>query len=394
MKNNIGEKIFGLLCFLFAVVFLIGAIINGDEKAIVFSILLFCIIVIPIIIIVIVSLVCDYKDNIKVKQYRKIKNKEHKSIFEKIYIKAFQNKFDDELKEIIRNFDIKDLKDFDVKICNKDLVQIYYRYNKFQVFTFIDDNKIMYYIDTPQRYDGSKENKLFESKKYFCKKTNEYNSLDELYNEFIFKTKSIQNDVNEFIDKTYVDDVFNGRLFNKLKNLKNYMKTEGVLALIFGTFITSALVAMLIYVFNTWDMFDSAFSFVCFIVVYSFLVLFFLFFMICGAYYVITLIRMKKDINKKEILTVSGKPKKVRICNDQYSRYSKTRYIRYLKVWFDNVVVIIPFSNREILMNPENKKICYQECLKVNKELTYLKRSKIVIKGDNSYLECVKKYLL
>lgn len=394
MNENKVIKVIKILVFLLACAFLIGVIMYGNIEVIVFFSLMFSIIVIPIVICYIVSFFSDCKDNIKVKQYRKFKNKESKSIFEKIYIKAFQNTFDDELKEIIRNFDIKDLKEFDVEICNKDLVQIYYRYNKFQVFTFIDDNKIMYYIDTPQRYDGSKENKLFESKKYFCKKTNEYNSLDELFNEFVFKTKSIQNDVNEFIDKTYVDDVFNGRLFNKLKNLKNYMKTEGVLALIFGTFITSALVAMLIYGFNTWDIFDSVFSFICFIAVYSFLVLFFLFFMICGAYYVITLIRMKKDINKKEILTVSGKPKKVRICNDQYSRYSKTRYIRYLKVWFDNVVVIIPFSNREILMNPENKKICYQECLKVNKELTYLKRSKIVIKGDNSYLECVKKYLL
>ena len=87
-----------------------------------------------------------------------------------------------------------------------ETIHIYYRYNRFTVYTYIKDDKVSYHIDTPEEYDGTKENKLFENKKYFSKKINDYNSVKEFLNEFALVTSSIQNDVNNFVDNNIVDD--------------------------------------------------------------------------------------------------------------------------------------------------------------------------------------------
>lgn len=394
MNNERVSKIFGILAYLIVICLFIKSIVSEEVTAIVVSGLLLVFFSVVFVFLVIFDYKFNNQKNMKVKKYRKIRNKENKSIFEELFIKAFQNKLDDEIREITKEFDIKNIKNFEVELIDKETIHIYYRYNRFTVYTYIKDDKVSYHIDTPEEYDGTKENKLFESKKYFSKKINDYNSVKEFLNEFALVTSSIQNDVNTFVDNNIVDDVFNGRLYHKLLNFSKVIKLEGFLCSILGFIMIGFFIYMFYLGIFKWEYDGKLFATILGIIMCLFLTLFLFYMTFYGLQLLKIWFGMIKDIENREVCTIKDEVIKVKIKHDEASRYSRIRYIRYIKVYFKDLSVYIPFSNNEILNNPENIKKCVKECMIVNRELTYLKRSKVVIKGDNAFYAIVKKHLL
>ena len=148
--NDKAFKIIGVLLYLIVFLLMIGAIINGNEKVIVVSVIVFAYITITIIAMFIASFSVDYKENKKVKEYRRFKNKDNQSVFEKLYMKAFQNKLDDELLEInTKSTFLTDITALQISGYFDNAIKIYKNINSTKPYLDISLHHINHYNETP-----------------------------------------------------------------------------------------------------------------------------------------------------------------------------------------------------------------------------------------------------
>ena len=100
-----------------------------------------------------------------------------------------------------------------------------------------------------------------------------------------------------------------------------------------------------------------------------------------------------KDFNEQNTSIIKGNPYKVKVGKMLRSKYSDAYELIYLKLFIDDSILYIPFSNETIKNKKNIKKVC-EECKNINVELTYLLESKVVIDGEKPYVKIIEKYLL
>ena len=102
---------------------------------------------------------------------------------------------------------------------------------------------------------------------------------------------------------------------------------------------------------------------------------------------------MKSDISKKVVLEIEDSPIKMRLIIRKPTKYSTTRDIRYMKLYFKNgLKLIVPFDQVIFFNSKINLKELYKECLEFKcVKLKYLEKSKVVILGADKYVKKVKK---
>ena len=108
--------------------------------------------------------------------------------------------------------------------------------------------------------------------------------------------------------------------------------------------------------------------------------------------------RLNTDIDNKRIKNIeSSKPIDIKY-KIYKGRRSSRRYLKYIKIKFSNVTLILPFRKTIYLGYFGNYRseldICKEKLLKVNANLKYFEKSKVILSGASEYYEIIKNYIV
>ena len=319
---------------------------------IVFIFLLFCII--------------DFKWYLERKRKNKhiesLKNKENKTVFDKLYLQIYNEKFESNFKRLLDQKNIKEIRSLFSYEKDLNTVKINFNYKGFDIDLFIEENNAYYLIDTPSKYDVLEENEKFENEKKEILSSLSFNTLDEYINYLVDSINKIKEEVDIFSRIYTVDNVFNGRLKKRINAFTTYCNKGTVI-------IALGIIVLIMFIILTLCLaFDSEFK-------DDHLALYIIMALICVASiafciaYIIIGIKyhklskiIDKDFNEQNTSIIKGNPYKVKVGKMLRSKYSDAYELIYLKLFIDDSILYIPFSN-EIINNKKNiekkKKIWY-----------------------------------
>lgn len=357
---------------------------------------LLVIIIIFIVFIFTISCIMEFKWYLERKRENKhiesLKSKENKTVFDKLYLQIYSEKFDNNLKKLLDQKNIKEIRSLYSYEKDLNTLKINFNYKGFDIDLFIEENNAYYLIDTPSKYDVLEENEKFENEKKEILSSLSFNTLDEYINYLVDSINKIKEDVDTFSKIYSVDNVFNGRLKKRINAFTTYCNQGnefialGILLIIFNIFM---------FGFSFFIEFQNDL-----LGIYIMLLLMFIALCIGAIISIVKGVKYKKlskiidkDFNEQNTSIIKGNPYKVKVGKTLTSKYSVTYELIYLKLFIDDSILFIPFSN-EIIKNKKNiKKVC-EECKNINVELKYLTESKVVIDGEKPYVKIIEKYLL
>lgn len=118
----------------------------------------------------------------------------------------------------------------------------------------------------------------------------------------------------------------------------------------------------------------------------------------------VNLVKLNKDINKKRIgkLTVTSKPIKIKFVYNIYRR-SYNVSIKYIKIYFKDKTLILPFENdiylERSIFNGFRRKYKLNELINklinepIISKIAYLKKSKVILSGGLKYYKIINEWL-
>ena len=339
-------------------------------------------------------LLSDFKEkkyNSDLNKYKEeLKAKQNLDFFEELQLLCLQRKLSQYLKERLK---IKDISNIETKIQYMGYgVDIYYRYRNSEIYFRIQRSTLEFSIDTPEKYDYVKGNDAIEKvKKFSLESIKSMNDFVLVLSDKIIETKEI---IMNFYDTAKVDDLFDGKTINMLESFKSINQSEGILVSIFSLlicFIMSILTYQFIFneQFRTFPI-NEILKFKNILLTLGLLAMdgFGLFGLIFGLKHIIVYNKIKSDFINRDVLDIEGKITKVHVKYDSHRGHYRFKSI-ILKI--EGIKVII--SLRSIfIQNKHWIKEFKNEIINTNMKVKYLKRSRLVIEGQNKYLGLVKKY--
>lgn len=358
---------------------------------------LLVIIIIFIVFIFTISCIMEFKWYLERKRENKhiesLKSKENKTVFDKLYLQIYSEKFDNNFKRLLDQKNIKEIRSLYSYEKDINTLKINFNYKGFDIDLFIEENNAYYLIDTPSKYDVLEENEKFENEKKEILSSLNFNTLDEYINYLVDSINKIKEEVDIFSKIYTVDNVFNGRLKKRINAFTTYCNKGTVI-------IALGIIVLIMFIILTLCLaFDSEFKddhLALYIIVALICVASIAF---CIAYIIIGIKYHKlskiidKDFIEQNTSIIKGNPYKVKVGKMLRSKYSDAYELIYLKLFIDDSILYIPFSNETIKNKKNIKKVC-EECKNINVELTYLLESKVVIDGEKPYVKIIEKYLL
>jgi len=339
-------------------------------------------------------LLSDFKEkkyNSDLNKYKEeLKDKQNLDFFEELQLLCLQRKLSQYLKERLK---IKDISNIETKIQYMGYgVDIYYRYRNSEIYFRVQRFTLEFSIDTPEKYDYVKGNDAIEKvKKFSLESIKSMNDFVSVLSDKIIEIKEI---IVNFYDTAKVDDLFDGKTLNMLESFKSFNQSEGILVSIFSIllcFIMSVLTYQFIFneQFRTFP-FNEILKFKNILLTLGLLAMdgFGLFGLIFGLKHIIVYSKIKSDFINRDVLDIEGKITKVHVKYDSHRGHYRFKSI-ILKI--EGIKIII--SLRSIFV--QNKhwiKEFKNDIINTNMKVKYLKRSRLVIEGQNKYLGLVKKY--
>lgn len=339
-------------------------------------------------------LLSDFKEkkyNSDLNKYKEeLKAKQNLDFFEELQLLCLQRKLSQYLKERLK---IKNISNIETKIQYIGYaVDIYYRYRNSDIYFRIQRSTLEFSIDTPEKYEYVKGNDAIEKVKKFSLES--IKSMDDFVSVLSDKIIEIKEIIVNFYDTAKVDDLFDGKTINMLESFKSFNQSEGILVSIFSLlicFIMSILTYQFIFneQFRTFPI-NEILKFKNILLTLGLLAMdgFGLFGLIFGLKHIIVYNKIKLDFINRDVLDIEGKITKIYVKYDSYREHYRFKSI-ILKI--DGIKVII--SLRSIfIQNKHWIKEFKNEIINTNMKAKYLKRSRLVIEGQNKYLGLVKKY--
>ena len=322
-----------------------------------------------------------------------LKGKKYKTGFEELFILSCDERDDIYVNNYLRTIKNKKIKTMKIEPKDTNQLLISCKYLSFDIDMFVSNTSIELMIDSPAKYDGTKENKELEKKKIYKIESIHNTSIESLVDYLLTIIEENSLIIEQFKSLNEVDSVINGRLINKLSQISRYMKMEGFITAIGAPFFV-ALFALPIFMIAFEDGFNkNLLSSIIIIIVCGPFAIFMMVLFIYGIDYILKYINMKNDLANKRTDVIEERPIKVRLVRDQKTRYCSFRTIRYLVLRYSHHRrVIIPFVEYIDFKPKYSIKESYNECINLPpKRLTYLKKSKIVIMGGEPYIKIIKK---
>ena len=392
--NKKENKVVYIVLSIFFVVFLIEGIVQKDYKLLMKLVFAILILVIMFAIAAICYLAFELDFKLVIREFNKLKSKEQKTVYEELFVLSYQNKLDDLLLLKLKETKLESISNIRTVNQSKNAIAIHYNTGSCPIKLEITREDIKYDIDLPTKYDGLKKTKEFERKTSTNVKTDSFIDIDVFLDSLILLMENIKIDIDNFKDENKVDEFFNGRLISKLKQSTRYLLAEGLIGFIGGSIIFGFLLFTFLYLPSEPTIKETINKNIIPFIILILIEILMLGITIYGANYLIKYIRMKKDISNKRINVMKEKPYRVRIIYDQPSKHSKTKKLRYIKLYFKSKSLLIPFAHPEYFTKTKNLKLTKDKLLEINNDLTYLEKSRLVVKGSSKYINTVKKYLL
>lgn len=339
-------------------------------------------------------LLSDFKEkkyNSDLNKYKEeLKAKQNLDFFEELQLLCLQRKLSQYLKERLK---INNISNIETKIQYMGYaVDIYYRYRNSDIYFRIRRSTLEFSIDTPEKYEYVRGNDVIEKVKKFS--LERIKSMDDFVSVLSDKIIEIKEIIVSFYDTAKVDDLFDGKTINMLESYKSFNQLEGILVSIFSLlicFIMSILTYQFIFneQFRTFPI-NEILKFKNMLLTLGLVAMdgFGLFALIFGLKHIIVYNKIKLDFINRDVLDIEGKITKIYVKYDSHRGHYRFKSI-ILKI--EGIKVII--SLRSIFV--QNKhwiKEFKNEIINTNMKVKYLKRSRLVIEGQNKYLGLVKKY--
>lgn len=327
-------------------------------------------------------------------KYHLLKEKIERTVFEECYVLSIKEELEKKIHEQVKINKLKEVGNIFSDISDLNTIDLCYRFRGFEVIITIKENNITYAIDTPSRYDGTKNNDEFENKKKVDFSPKEFYDIDSFIKNIYSLMLEINSDIETFSLENITDENFNGRMFNKIKPFKDFLKREGLVCVIASPFFIIFFIVGLYFAISDVEYRNENLPgyITCLILIPLFLG-FFLFAFIYGIFRLVQLNNLKDDLNQKSFSIIEGVPTKVKINKEPAGRHSNTIFIRCIILYFDKVKLYISLPQFTTLEQKKNVKAFYNECLKVKCKLKYLTKSKIVFDGENKYISLLREYL-
>lgn len=371
----------------------IAAIISHNYKALV----VLLIIGILILGLYLVSINLDFSDIIKNKKLKKhyqvLKQKENKTLYDYIFMNAFTNKIVNVLKDGLKVKKIQNVNNLSCYIHRVNKIDIYFNYQKHYVELFIYNDKITYQIDTPEEYDILESNKQFEQIKTIYVNLNIISDFDIFVDLFSDVITNIKQDIDTFKLENKVDSFFNGRILSNFEASTSYLKLEGIVCTI-GGIIFVPICSYIAYIcYNDTKMkLENIVGYYTGLIIMVIALILLIGVLIYGLNYVFKCFNMVRDIKLKRMSVINKPLKRVRIIYDQPGKYNRHRTLRYIKLYYDEITLLLPLKYPESFIHVDKSEL-YDELLSVKTEIKYLTKSKLVVQGGSRYIQIVKKYI-
>ena len=402
MKTKIIYIIDSIVFFLLSVAVIVAMSFAGEK----YDVIIFLSYILLIVIILIVMYKFRFNGISKITKkindkYHMLKEKSERTVFEECYVLSIKEELEKKLYEEVQINKLKEVGNIFSDITEVNSVNLYYRFRGFEVCINIEENDIYYRIDTPTRYDGLPKNEEFERINKVDFSPKEFYNIDSFIKNIYSLMLEINSDIETFSLENITDDNFNGRMFNKIKPYKDFLKREGLESIIFGSiFLTFLTIGLYFFISNDYYRKDSIAVFIIGLIFGILLIGVLIFLIIHGIAVLIDYIRFKDDFNNKNFSITDQRPYKVRLLKEPspyryYTRYGRSNviYIRCIVLYFDKMKLYIPLNDCTFLKYRKNMKAFYDECLKIKTKFKYLTKSKIVFDGDNKYVRLLKEYL-
>lgn len=321
------------------------------------------------------------------KKFKEFKEKPNLNLFEELYVKAYNDIAIEILENVFNYNSIDDVKniDFDSSY-DKKYITFCFEYKKHKVYYHIYEHKIEYYIDSPEKYDNLDINKEYEKISMINISINDFNSLEIFFNSLVdIFHKNIES-IDKFeyeadafiIDKKTMDEILDYKDFNKSTNI-----FLNVLCLVMVLPMGFALTFYLIKEFNSIIEQDGLAQTIIGIIALAFLDIFFVFSYIYSVYCLVKVKIIDTDIKKQNIEYITGKPIKVKFIKTSVGyRHSVHKFCSGIMLYFDSPKKVkLLFAHYFDIPSKEKQNKIKELIINKNYELTYYKRSKLIVKG-------------
>ena len=220
----------------------------------------------------------------------------------------------------------------------------------------------------------------------FCK-INNFPNLDFFIESIFNLLPELKTIIDNYIETTPVDSIFNGRLLYKLKDLKKKLRLEGCIGIISSLILISLFT--IIPILSIKDLYNHDGV----IFIYTIVVLIIIFLIVGFIYslsFILLLFKLNKDIKHQSIDQKVDTPKKVKLAKE-FNKYTKTRRIEFIKFYFDDEILIVYVDTYIYVRNSSDSKNIINKLLNTKVNFTFLKQSKIVISGHERILKSLEK---
>lgn len=336
---------------------------------------------------------CKYKDyNEKRKnkilndKFHELKDKDNNTLYETLFIKAYNSLAIDIVKNIISQNKIEYIHKIQFEVeYNKDYITLSFEHKKHKVYYIIYKNKVVYFIHRASKYHHIEVCKEFEEAKMINICINNYETLESFFDTLIPSIKNNIEAIDEFENSFNLVNIKN-YILDEVIIYKNYIKRLAkqlfIVIMLYMIVLICANIGIIngimtdfnniVLYINTFILLDGSFICVC---IYNFY--------LYKKYKVI-----EKDIKTQDVLNIKAKPYKAKLIIGS-SYHSRYRYVIGIKLYFkDNIKLILPYDLT--VPNKEQKESILKILVKNELELKYYKNSKLIVSGTEPLIKKIK----
>ena len=336
------------------------------------------------------------KKNIQLshEKFTNLKNKDNKTLYEQLYIKAYNDSAISILTTILETNNINNLKtiDFDASF-DKDYITLTFEYKHHKVYYYIYENKVVYYIDSPEKYDYLEINKEYEKKTTLNIQINKYDSLENFFALFINNFNENIQSINNFEDTVNVVAI-DSKTKEEIIDYRDYIKSSNILLNILSIILIIMMVPLTYFAIKDYKSIINEPLLRIILLFVSLIALNVLAFgsFIYSIYGVVYAKKITNDFKYQNIDYISGKPVKIKFIKGSVGSKRAHTFCCGVKLYFnDPKKVALMFTRYFDIPSYERQQKIKNSLLNTHYELIYFKNTKLIINGMEKYRKKLKK---
>ncbi len=392
MKKIDKEFIISGICF---IILLVMAIITKDVTLLQRIILIVVFFVIVLGIIYLFYFIWKHKEIRAAKKIKKkfdeMKLQGCKTLFQSIYVDVFRKDFNIRLIKELKSNKIANVSNLVSEIVdNGKMIFLKYDYEQFSVLFRLNAYQMEMVVVVPCKYWSLKK----EDKILFPVINLEENLTYETFISFLVSIISnVNQQIDEYITNTPIDPIFNGEMYQKLAYFRRYINKNIILSLLSLLLSVLGFLALRM-AYN--ELIEENVKILGVIIWELMMVTMMITLLISiwmGIYWIRVRSHLLKDFEEKQYSIIKEKPRKIKLSITGRSKYQRNMILNYIKLYYNNSMVIIPLMNKQYIVNRKNYRNCLQKLMDLTPNLKALSHSGIVIDGGDKYIKTAIKYI-